>query len=625
MRKILSVLLMSILLIQSFSVPSHGATRIENPRDIIIAQPGSTYSSSSSQVSILGASDWDLPLYLNGSQVDTTDHGFFAEYVSLKPGQNDFTFTNGGKTKTVSITYTPPTSGGGTGGSEGNAGAFDPTRYLYLKGSTPLYGTMKVNNGSRARDNLEKGELMPPLAKGTRAQIIGEDKYFYMLSDYSFVYKSGMDTAEGTLPQNYVTGIRVEDQASQNGTEVFFKMNLNTLYDYSFDGNRLVLTLFGSLHWAPVSLNDSKLVKKITSVPTSQAGACSYEILLDQGSLINGVYLEFRAGEMVLGFKKAPLVKDGSLKGVKIFLDPGHGGTDPGAFGPLRTFGPSEKDINLEISRHVYKYLTDRGATVITSRMDDTSLSLAERMEMIISSKPDLSLSVHSNSVAVTTNYDLAKGYRTYYTYALPITGEEDAVSFISRRVAEITGLPYTDKNRSNLAMARTQYCPAMIFEVGFMSNPEDYEWLVQAEHQKLVGEAIGKATLEWFETLSAMEAHDRDSIKVLVNGQKVAFDVDPFIEAGRTLVPLRRIFEALGATVTWNEAEQTATVVKGAQTLQFKIGDSTYTINQVPQVMDVTARIVEGGRTVVPLRVLSEALGYEVDWFGETKTIEIF
>jgi len=326
---------------------------------------------------------------------------------------------------------------------------------------------------------------------------------------------------------------------------------------------------------------------------------------------------------LILGFKKVPKVVDGNLNNVKIFIDAGHGGSDPGALGPMKTFGPAEKDINLEIAKAATSYLAARGANIITTRIDDSATSLADRMSIVTENKPDISLSIHSNATAVSNNYDNAKGYRTYYTFELPVTGQEDAVSFISRRAAEIIGVPYSI-NKSNLAMGRNLYCPSFVFEIAFMSNPDDYEWLLLEENQKAVGDAIGQATLEWFETLNTMGGYDQDSIKVFVNGEKLAFDVEPFIESGRTLVPIRRIFEAFGATVEWNEQTQTATVMKENENISFTINDNMAVINGVNEQMEVAAKIVDGGRTVVPLRFLSEALGYNVEWDGVTQTIQI-
>lgn len=620
MKKILYIMLVTFLIVTAYPQFAFAETVVNNPKDIIIAQPGLNYTTSAGKVSILGASDWDFPVYMNGQELETTVHGFFAEYVSLVAGVNNFVFTNNGKSKTVTIKYNPASNSGSSTGAE----PFNASRYIYANGSTATYGIVKVNNATRTKDNREGNELMVPLSKGTTVKIIGGDKYFYMLSDYSFAYKSSFDVFEGIIPTNSITEISVKDNSAFNSAEVSLKMNVNPLYDYYFDGNKLVLTLYGSQNAAPIQLNDNKLVSKITPVTSKADNSCTYEILLDKGSITNGVYVDFLNGEMILGFKKIPKVTDGNLNNVKIFIDAGHGGSDPGALGPMKTFGPAEKDINLEIAQVAASYLTERGANIITTRMDDSATNLADRMAIVTENKPDISLSIHSNATAVTKNYDTSKGYRTYYTFALPVTTQEDAVSFISRRVAEIIGVSYSNKNKSNLAMSRNLNCPSLIFEIAFMSNPDDYEWLLLQENQKAVGNAIGQATVEWFETLNAMGAYDENSIKVFVNGEKLAFDVEPFIESNYTLVPIRRIFEALGAEVDWDEQTQTATVMKGNENIGFTINDNIAIINGVNKKMQVAAKIADGGRTVVPLRFLTEALGYHVEWDGATQTIQI-
>jgi|GEM_PF-3494875 len=111
--------------------------------------------------------------------------------------------------------------------------------------------------------------------------------------------------------------------------------------------------------------------------------------------------------------------------------------------------------------------------------------------------------------------------------------------------------------------------------------------------------------------------------IKVLVNGSAVAFDQPPIIENGRTLVPLRAIFEALGATVEWEQSTQTVTAVKDDITIILKIGDSFLTKNGERIALDVPAKIV-GGRTLVPARAVAESFGAEVGWDQAARTVTI-
>jgi len=109
----------------------------------------------------------------------------------------------------------------------------------------------------------------------------------------------------------------------------------------------------------------------------------------------------------------------------------------------------------------------------------------------------------------------------------------------------------------------------------------------------------------------------------VYLNGQELSFDVPPTIENGRTLVPLRAIFEAMGASVSWDNDTRTATAVKGDTTVRITIGSTRPTINGVVCQLDVPAQIVNG-RILAPLRFVGEAFGGSVDWDAATETISI-
>ncbi len=109
---------------------------------------------------------------------------------------------------------------------------------------------------------------------------------------------------------------------------------------------------------------------------------------------------------------------------------------------------------------------------------------------------------------------------------------------------------------------------------------------------------------------------------QVILDGQALSFDVPPVIESGRTLVPLRAIFEALGSNIQWDGDTQTVTATKGSTEIELVIGGKALKNGQ-PVTLDVPAKIIEG-RTVVPLRFVSEALGCQVSWDGATQTITI-
>jgi uncharacterized protein YgiM (DUF1202 family) len=112
--------------------------------------------------------------------------------------------------------------------------------------------------------------------------------------------------------------------------------------------------------------------------------------------------------------------------------------------------------------------------------------------------------------------------------------------------------------------------------------------------------------------------------IQVYLNGVLMNFDVKPILVNGCTLVPLREIFENLGATVTWDNSSQTVTATKVATTITLKIGSLTSTINGQVQSLDVPAQIVNG-RILVPLRFVGEALGGKASWDGDNRVIKVY
>lgn len=111
--------------------------------------------------------------------------------------------------------------------------------------------------------------------------------------------------------------------------------------------------------------------------------------------------------------------------------------------------------------------------------------------------------------------------------------------------------------------------------------------------------------------------------ISVLVDGSPLVMDVAPVMEQGRTLVPLRAIFEALGAAVEWSEADQIITAKKGELAVKLQVGSKVAFKNGVPVSLDVPPQIYND-RALVPVRFISEALGAEVSWNGESQTVGI-
>jgi hypothetical protein len=113
------------------------------------------------------------------------------------------------------------------------------------------------------------------------------------------------------------------------------------------------------------------------------------------------------------------------------------------------------------------------------------------------------------------------------------------------------------------------------------------------------------------------------DNISVYVDGLTVEFDVPPQIEKGRILVPFRAIAEALNTQVSWDEINHQITAINNNICVQMTVGNPLAIINGENTTLDV-APVIYNGRTLIPARFVSEALGCEVQWYADTRKVSI-
>ncbi|MBE7046861.1 MAG: hypothetical protein E7396_05530 [Ruminococcaceae bacterium] len=113
------------------------------------------------------------------------------------------------------------------------------------------------------------------------------------------------------------------------------------------------------------------------------------------------------------------------------------------------------------------------------------------------------------------------------------------------------------------------------------------------------------------------------DEITVTINGEEKAFDATPVIINDRTLVPMRGIFEAFGATIEWDGATQSVTATVAGSKIVLQVGKVVAMVNGQYVDLDAPARLIEG-HTMVPVRFIAETLGCEVNWEDATRTVVI-
>lgn len=158
-----------------------------------------------------------------------------------------------------------------------------------------------------------------------------------------------------------------------------------------------------------------------------------------------------------------------------VVIDPGHGGSEPGAGnGKI-----NEKDITLDISLEVEKILNEKHIDNILTRKDDTYVSLEDRTKLANEKKCSLFVSIHNNSFTDASSNGILTTYNPYSP-----TGESNAKIMQSK----LSTLGMYDRKimpRPNLYVLRHTEMPALLIEVGFISNKNDLKLLTDSDFQK--------------------------------------------------------------------------------------------------------------------------------------------
>ncbi len=235
---------------------------------------------------------------------------------------------------------------------------------------------------------------------------------------------------------------------------------------------------------------------------------------------------------------------------MKIGIDPGHGGRDPGAIGPTRLY---EKDVTLGISLELGRLLKEAGLEPVLTRADDRVVELVTRTALLNNQKCDLAISIHCNS---STN----RSANYFAVFVQRLGGEAEKLAHkVIDKVTAATGWSWGADDdgirEKNLHMVRETKMPAILVECGFISNPEQEKQLRQPEMQKKLARAIADGILAYLGI--PKEGKKLKEIKVVVKGQ----EIPGIIIDNRTWVPLQHYEDAKKTEITWDGKTNVVTV----------------------------------------------------------------
>ncbi len=339
---------------------------------------------------------------------------------------------------------------------------------------------------------------MTPLPKGTRAAITGREGEWIRLDYGAWIKASEVRIVKDAVPPRSIIRSARSRQVS-GWTEVLFPLETPVPVTVQEGEKTFNLTLYNTTAQTDIiRLDDDPVISRLA---WQQISPLQVQYTFNLKSAQHwGYKLRYDGTTLVLSLKhppvrsgKMPDPQEKPLSGIKILLDPGHGGPqDSGGVGPT---GYREKAVALIVSKLVREELVNRGANVVMTRVEDVDLDLPPRVEMIQKEEPAIAISLHYNALPDNGDAINTKGVGAFWFHPQA----HSLGMFLHNYLVAKLNRPSYGVFWNNLAMTRPAVAPSVLMELGFMINPEEFEWIVNPTEQKKLAEAIAQGITEWF------------------------------------------------------------------------------------------------------------------------------
>lgn len=353
---------------------------------------------------------------------------------------------------------------------------------------------------------------LTPLPKGTRASVTGKEGEWLRLDYGAWIKEDETKLLPTRIPPQSI--IRsVTSRQVDGATEIVFPLQTPVPVSVQQADKTLTLTLHNTTAQTDtIRLDDNPSIARLDwqQVKPTQL---QYTFTLKHQQQW-GYDLRYEGTSLILSLQHPPTVlrsRYGNLRyrnnrisgvsrtarstrplsGIKILLDPGHGGEELGAKGPT---GYPEKDVNLVVSKLLQAELVRRGAIVYLTRESDKNVSLQERVDKINKLKPAIALSIHYNALPDSGDAINTSGVSTFWYNPQA----HNLAVFLHNYLVKKLNRPSYGVFWNNLALTRPHTSVSVLLELGFMINPEEFEWIINPQQQKRLVSAIADGVTEW-------------------------------------------------------------------------------------------------------------------------------
>jgi N-acetylmuramoyl-L-alanine amidase len=364
---------------------------------------------------------------------------------------------------------------------------------------------------------------LTPLPRGTRARIVSEsqgpNRFKKIVPWYQLDYGAWIEATEVnvlSVPVSTQATLTGTPQLTADATKTEFILPLGTPVPLQIQqtDRSLGITLYntkGKISQLNIQNPKGKpqqlpwVANKLTQIPTTGVINANWQNLNLDRIQINlqtrsrqqwGYQMAYRGNNLVVTLRQPPQLSRNPqqpLQGLTVVVDAGHGGTDSGAVG--KAFGQTymEKTVNIQISEYLQQELQKRGAKVVMTRTTDVNPSLDDRQVIINRTQPVVSISLHHDAGTP----GRASGASIYWYHPHSQNFAAFMLDYFSknghRNILNNNGVI-----QRSFALARPSTAPAVLLEVGFMTNPPEITDLARPQRQQELAKVLANGISEW-------------------------------------------------------------------------------------------------------------------------------
>jgi N-acetylmuramoyl-L-alanine amidase len=316
---------------------------------------------------------------------------------------------------------------------------------------------------------------LTPLPKGTRATVTAIEGEWLRLDYGGWIRANETRIIPNAIPPQTVIRSILSKQ-KQEETDIIFPLENSVPISIQQSSNTFTLTLYNTVAQTDtIYLDNDPLIERLDwQQITPNQVQYTFHLKTDQQW---GYNVKYDNTSLVLSLRYPPRFNPQSLSNITVLLDPGHGGSESGAIGPN---GYPEKDANLVISTLLQQELINRGIKVIMTRENDETLSLNDRINLINQTQPTLALSLHYNALPDNGDAINTRGISTFWYH----TQAHSLAVFLENYLVENLNRNSSGVYWNNLALTRPHTAPSVLLELGFLINPDEFEWIGDPDEQ---------------------------------------------------------------------------------------------------------------------------------------------